>query len=153
MGMFEHIGPKNYSRAISLASSLLKEDGLFLLHTIGRDGPTNKADPWIDKYVFPGGVVPSMSQLLRAIDKQLVVEHFHNFGQDYDQTLMAWHANFVRHWHRHSARLGERFFRMWCYYLLSCAGSFRARRLHLWQWVLTKQGIIGGYRFAPSTQG
>ena len=94
IGMFEHIGPKNYASAIPHASTLLADDGLFLLHTIGRDGPSMHVDQWIDKYIFPGGVVPSMSQLSGAIDGQLVVEHFHGFGQDYDRTLMSWYANF-----------------------------------------------------------
>jgi cyclopropane-fatty-acyl-phospholipid synthase len=147
IGMFEHVGPKSYAKAIAHASSLLTDDGLFLLHTIGRDGPSAHVDPWIDRYVFPGGVVPSISQLSSAIDGQLVVEHFHSFGVDYDRTLMSWHSNFEQHWHQHSARLGERFYRMWNFYLLSCAGAFRARRLHLWQWVLSKEGIVGGFQF------
>jgi cyclopropane-fatty-acyl-phospholipid synthase len=147
VGLFEHIGPKNYEKAISLASQLLSDDGLFLLHTIGRNGSSAHVDQWIDKYIFPGGVVPSMSQLLGAIEDRLVVEHFHGFGQDYDRTLMSWYANFVEHWHRHRDKFDERFYRMWSYYLLACAGSFRARRLHLWQWVLSKQGVVGGYRF------
>ena len=147
IGMFEHVGPKSYARAIAHASSLLADDGLFLLHTIGRDGPSVHVDQWIDKYIFPGGVVPSISQLSGAIDGQLIVEHFQTLGVDYDRTLMSWHSNFEQHWSRHSARLGERFHRMWSYYLLSCAGAFRARRLHLWQWVLSKEGIVGGFRF------
>ena len=149
IGMFEHIGPKNYAAALKKTSGLLTNEGLFLLHTIGRDGPAIHVDPWIDKYIFPGGVVPSMTQLLRAIEPAFVVEHFHGFGQYYDKTLMAWHANFARNWHRHSAALGQRFYRMWSYYLMSCAGGFRARRTHLWQWVLSKQGVPDGYRFTP----
>jgi cyclopropane-fatty-acyl-phospholipid synthase len=148
IGMFEHVGPKNYSKAISQASQLLTEDGLFLLHTIGRDGSTSHVDPWVDKYIFPGGVVPSMSQIVAATEERFVVEHFHSFGQDYDRTLMSWYSNFVSHWHRHSNKLDERFYRMWSYYLLSCAGSFRACRLHLWQWVFSKHGVDGGYRFS-----
>jgi cyclopropane-fatty-acyl-phospholipid synthase len=151
VGLFEHIGPKNYANAISLASQLLSDDGLFLLHTIGRDGSSTHVDQWIDKYIFPGGVVPSLSQLLGAIEDQFVVEHFHGFGQDYDRTLMSWYANFVQHWHRHRGKFNERFYRMWSYYLLSCAGAFRARRLHLWQLVLSKRGVVGGYRFAESS--
>jgi cyclopropane-fatty-acyl-phospholipid synthase len=147
VGLFEHIGPKNYANAISLASQLLTDDGLFLLHSIGRDGSSTHADQWIDKYIFPGGVLPSMSQLAGAIEDRLVVEHFHGFGQDYDRTIMSWYANFVEHWDRHRHKFDERFYRMWSYYLLSCAGGFRARRLHLWQWVLSKHGVPGGYRF------
>jgi cyclopropane-fatty-acyl-phospholipid synthase len=153
IGLFEHIGPKNYASAISLASSLLVDDGLMLLHSIGRDRPSAHVDQWIDKYIFPGGVVPSMSQLLRASEGRLVVEHFDGFGQDYDRTLMSWYSNFNRNWHRHYSKLDERFYRMWCYYLLSCAGSFRARRLHLWQWVFSKHGLVGGYRFAAPSRG
>ena len=152
IGLFEHIGPKNYAAAFDLVSSLLTDDGLFLLHTIGRNGASVHVDPWIDKYIFSGGVVPSMARLLGAIEPRFVVEHFHGFGQDYDKTLMSWYANFTRNWHRHSSALGERFYRMWSYYLLSCAGGFRSRRLHLWQWVMSRHGVADGYDFTPLSQ-
>ena len=81
-----------------------------------------------------------------AFDHLFVVEDLHNFGSDYDKTLMAWHSNFEAAWPRFEAQLGSRFRRMWRYYLLSCAGAFRARDIQLWQWVLSKKGVMGGYR-------
>jgi len=74
-----------------------------------------------------------------------VLEHFHSFGQHYDTTLMAWYEKFRRNWHKHEAQYGDRFFRMWSYYLLTCAGAFRARRNQLWQFVFSKHGVAGGY--------
>jgi len=145
IGMFEHVGPKNYRTAMELLECCLKEDGLFLLHTIGSDATQMATDPWVDKYIFPGGVLPSIQKIAEAAEKLFVVEHFHSFGQDYDKTLMAWHENFRNSWFKYENQYGERFFRMWSYYLLGCAGAFRARRNQLWQWVLSKRGIPGGY--------
>ena len=146
IGMLEHVGPKNYRTSMELAERCLKDDGLLLVHCIGRDTSIVATDPWIDKYVFPGGVLPSVQKIAEAIEDLFVVEHFHSFGQDYDKTLMAWHDNFKRNWHRHEQEFGEKFFRMWSYYLLSCAGAFRARRNQLWQWVFSKDGVPGGYQ-------
>jgi len=146
IGMLEHVGPKNYRAAMEIAERCLKDDGLFLVHCIGRDTSLVATDPWIDKYIFPGGVLPSMQKIAEAAEDLFMVEHFHSFGQDYDKTLMAWHENFRNSWHRHEQEFGERFFRMWSYYLLSCAGAFRARRNQLWQWVLSKHGVPGGYQ-------
>jgi cyclopropane-fatty-acyl-phospholipid synthase len=104
------------------------------------------AEPWIDRYIFPNGDLPSIGQVGDAFDGRFVVEDLHNFDADYDRTQMAWHANFEANWPAFSQKLGERFQRMWRYYLLSCAGAFRARDLQLWQWVLSKEGVRGGYR-------
>ena len=87
-----------------------------------------------------------MGQIGDAIDDVLVAEDVHNFGADYDRTLMAWDANFEAAWPRFAAQYGEPFRRQWRCYLLSCAGAFRARALQLWQWVLSKDGVRGGYR-------
>jgi cyclopropane-fatty-acyl-phospholipid synthase len=87
-----------------------------------------------------------MGQIGDAADNLFVIEDVHNFGADYDKTLMAWHANFEANWPKFCDQLGERFRRMWRYYLLSCAGAFRARDLQLWQFVLSKDGIADGYR-------
>ena len=124
----------------------LVPDGLALLHTIGRNTRRGVTDPWIDRYIFPNGELPSIGQIGDAVDELFVVEDVHNFGADYDRTLMAWHGNFEAAWPRFADRLGERFRRMWRYYLLSCAGAFRARDIQLWQWVLSPRGVAGGYR-------
>lgn len=145
IGMFEHVGHKNYRTYMEVAHRCLNDGGLFLLHTIGRNHRHGASDPWIDKYIFPNGELPSLGHIGDAIEGLFVAEDVHNFGADYDRTLMAWHANFEAAWPRFADRLGERFRRMWRYYLLSCAGAFRARELQLWQWVLSKEGVPGGY--------
>ncbi|HTH45743.1 MAG TPA: cyclopropane fatty acyl phospholipid synthase [Oxalicibacterium sp.] len=146
VGMFEHVGHKNYRTYMEVAHRCLKDGGLFLLHTIGKNLRHSTPDPWIDKYIFPNGDLPSVGQIGDAVDKLFVVEDLHNFGADYDKTLMAWFRNFDAAWPRFKDELGERFYRMWRYYLLSCAGAFRARDIQLWQWVLSKEGVPGGYR-------
>jgi cyclopropane-fatty-acyl-phospholipid synthase len=145
IGLFEHVGPKNYRSAMALAERCLKDNGLFLVHTIGRNKTYIATDPWIEKYIFPGGCLPSINKLAEAAEELFVVEHFHSFGQYYDRTLMAWYENFHRNWQKHEKRYRDRFFRMWSYYLLSCAGAFRARRNQLWQFVFSKHGVPGGY--------
>lgn len=145
VGMFEHVGRKNHRVFMEVAHRCLKEDGLFLLHTIGNSERNSATDPWIDKYIFPNGDLPSIGQIGDATDLLFVVEDLHNFGADYDKTLMAWHANFEAAWPRFRERLGERFYRMWRYYLLCCAGAFRARDIQLWQWVLSREGVQRGY--------
>jgi cyclopropane-fatty-acyl-phospholipid synthase len=117
-----------------------------LLHTIGKNTRQGATDPWIDRYIFPNGDLPAIGQIGDAVDDLFVVEDLHSFGADYDRTLMAWHDNFEAAWPHFADRLGERFRRMWRYYLLSCAGAFRARDIQLWQWVLSPRGVAGGYR-------
>jgi cyclopropane-fatty-acyl-phospholipid synthase len=145
IGLCEHIGHKNYAGFLQVVRRLLHDKGLFLLHTIGGNQSVTSTDAWIDKYIFPNGMIPSVAQLGRAMEGRWVVEDWHNFGPDYDRTLMAWWANFNRNWNTLRPRYGERFYRMWRYYLLSCAGAFRARKLQLWQIVLSK-GDIASYR-------
>lgn len=136
IGMLEHVGPKNYQTFFNKCRELLKPGGLMLHHAIGSNHSSFSTDPWIDKYIFPGGVIPSIAQIGRSVEKRLIIEDVHNFGPDYDKTLMAWHHNFVQHYPEVSTHYDERFYRMWEYYLLSCAGSFRARNLQLWQIVM-----------------
>ena len=138
VGLCEHIGQKNYRGFLELAHRLLNPGGLFLLHTIGGNQSYTCTDAWIDKYIFPNGMTPSVAQLGKAMEGCWVVEDWHNFGPDYDQTLMAWWHKFDRAWPSLQPKYGDRFYRMWKYYLLGCAGGFRARRLQLWQLVLSK---------------
>ncbi|BFU95392.1 MAG: cyclopropane fatty acyl phospholipid synthase (unsaturated-phospholipid methyltransferase) [Nitrospira sp.] len=145
IGLCEHVGFKNYRTLMETVHRTLKRRGLFLLHTIGNNASVSTADPWFDKYIFPGGMLPSVAQLSAAMDGLLVLEDWHNFGPDYDRTLVAWQENVDRHWEELKAKFDERFRRMWRYYLLSLAGAFRARRIHLWQVVLSKHGVLGGY--------
>jgi len=150
VGMFEHVGVKNYRAYMRKVAELLQPDGLFVLHTIGGSLSQTHGDPWADKYIFPNGMLPSPMQLGRAIEGLFVMEDWHNFGAYYDPTLMAWLDNFEAAWPELSAQFAdkydERFHRMWRYYLASFAGAFRARILQLWQVVLSPQGVEGGYR-------
>lgn len=145
VGMFEHVGRRNHREYMEIVSNCLSDEGLFLLHTIGKNQRQSVPDPWIDKYIFPNGDLPSIGQIGDAVDGLFVVEDLHNFGADYDKTLTAWHANFEKSWPRFATAFGPYFYRMWKYYLLSCAGAFRARDIQLWQWVLSKKGVLGGY--------
>ena len=146
VGMFEHVGPKNYKTYFKVAKKCLNENGLFLLHTIGSSKTTNHIDPWLDKYIFPNSVIPSLKNISSNIEGLFTVEDVHNFGTDYDKTLMQWYKNFQKEWPDIKNEYGEEFYRMWNYYLLSCAGSFRARAIQLWQIVLSPKGVPGGYK-------
>ena len=147
VGMIEHVGYKNYNTFFKVANKCLSDHGLFLLHTIGNIKSKKATDPWTDKYIFPNGLLPSIAQLGKAIENLFVMEDWHSFGQDYDKTLMAWYENFEKNWDKIKNKYSERFYRMWKYFLLSAAGSFRSRRRdQLWQIVLSKNGIPGGYQ-------
>jgi cyclopropane-fatty-acyl-phospholipid synthase len=146
IGMFEHVGPKNYPIYFDCAMKLLKPEGLFLLHTIGIHATSLKVDPWIDRYIFRNGKLPSAEELAKVINGRFVIEDWHNFGTDYDKTLMAWWENFDKAWPDLSQHYDERFYRMWKYYLHSCAGFFRSKQGQLWQLVLSKRGREGEYR-------
>lgn len=143
IGLMEHVGPKNYRGFFNIARARLKAGGLALIHTIGGNESRMTADPWITRYIFPGGVIPSEAQLTRAKEGRFVLEDWHNFGPDYDRTLMAWEANFLEAWPelKESDGLDERFYRMWRYYLNCSTGAFRARGLNLWQLVLSRGDI------------
>ena len=146
LGMFEHVGYKNYRNYMKTARRCLKDGGLFLLHTIGGNKSAIDTDPWISRYIFPNGMIPSIVQIGKAIDGLFIMEDWHNFGPDYDKTLMAWFKNFDDNWEKLKSKYDERFYRMWKYYLMVCAGSFRCRKNHLWQIVLSKNGVEGGYK-------
>jgi cyclopropane-fatty-acyl-phospholipid synthase len=146
LGMFEHVGWRNYRTYLRAARSLVDRDGLFLLHTIGSSVSSRLGDAWVHRHIFPNYHLPSIAQIAAACEEQFVIEDWHNFGADYDPTLLAWHANFERAWPMLADRYGERFHRMWRYYLLTAAGGFRARHNQLWQVVLSPRGIPGGYR-------
>ena len=145
VGMFEHVGPKNYATYFNVADRNLKPDGIFLLHTIGSNKTFNGVDPWIDKYIFPNGCLPSVRQIADASEGHFVMEDWHNFGADYDKTLMAWHERFNNFWPEIADNYSERFKRMFSYYLNACAGAFRARDIQLWQVVFTR-GVENGLR-------
>lgn len=140
VGMFEHVGYKNYRKFMEVVNKSLKKDGIFLLHTIGSNRTQVHSDGWINKYIFPNGMLPSIAQIARSAEGLFVIEDLHNLGPHYDKTLMAWNSNFQNAWLELSRRYGQEFKRMWEYYLLSCAGAFRARYNQLWQIVFSRPG-------------
>lgn len=142
IGLMEHVGYKNYRTYMQVASRLLKEDGIAFIHTIGGNVSSTTTDEWNQKYIFPNSMLPSISQLGKAMEGIFVMEDWHNIGPHYDPTLMAWHARFERAWPSLKEKYGQRFYRMWRFYLLTSAASFRVRNQQLWQIVLT-------HRFTP----
>ena len=145
IGMFEHVGHKNYRTFMKIVGELLKDDGLFLLHTLGGNFSGIDVDMWTDKYIFPNGILPTIENIGQSIRGIFVVEDWHNFSADYEKTLIAWHQNFEKSWPELSKKYSAKFYRMWTYYLLCYAGAFRARDNQLWQIVLSKGGLLGGY--------
>ena len=144
LGMFEHVGAKNYNDYFGMVNRCLKDDGLLLLHTIGGNS-IRSIDPWFHKYIFPNYHIPSPKQIINASENLFVLEDWHSFGPDYDKTLLTWHKNFNKNLDKVKDNYDERFKRMWNYYLLSSAGSFRSRYNQLWQIVFSKNGMKGGY--------
>lgn len=145
LGMFEHVGYKNFSRYMQVAAECLHENGLFLLQTIGVNNSDTAGNPWVERYIFPNSMLPSANQITTAAEGRLIIEDWHNFGPDYDTTLMHWFHNFDDHWNTLNKNYDERFYRMWKYYLLTFAGAFRVRRNQLWQIVLSPQGAKKRY--------
>lgn len=146
LGMFEHVGVKNYRTYFDVANRCLKDDGLFLLHTIGTIVSGHKSEPWIGKYIFPNSMLPSAAQITKAVERLFVLEDWHVFHSSYyDRTLMAWYRNVEAQWDDLQKDYDERFHRMWTFYLNACMGLFRSRSIQLWQIVYSKRGIMGGY--------
>lgn len=149
IGMMEHVGPKNFETYLKMARRCLVPDGHFLLHTIGTNRTEASARTWYTKYIFPNGYLPSISEIARSAEDYFVVEDLHNFGVDYDRTLMTWNERFDESWPElrgSKKEYDDRFYRMWRFYLLSCAGGFRSRSIQLWQFVLSPNGVPGGYQ-------
>lgn len=148
LGMFEHVGYKNYKTYMETVSRSLSDDGVFLLQTIGSNVSVRTTDPWIGKYIFPNSMLPSIKQISKAMEGLFVMEDWHNFGAHYDKTLMAWFQNFDSNWNSLKSKYTDRFYRMWKYYLLSSAGAFRSRKIQLWQVALSKNGLTDGFNAA-----
>ncbi|MGH8281464.1 MAG: cyclopropane fatty acyl phospholipid synthase [Gammaproteobacteria bacterium] len=145
IGMFEHVGVKNYPAYMRVARRCLKDDGLFLLHCIGGNWSVHDTDAWIEKYIFPNGMLPSIKQIAAASEKVFIMEDWHNFSVYYDKTLQAWRRNFENSWKELKQQYNETFHRMWRYYLSISMASFRARKNQLWQIVFSPHGVLDGY--------
>ncbi|HEY8377495.1 MAG TPA: cyclopropane fatty acyl phospholipid synthase [Nannocystis sp.] len=142
IAMLTHVGARNYRRFMEIAHRCLKPDGIMLIETVGGNVSLTHCEPWTDRYIFPGGMIPSLAQLGRAIEGLFVLEDLHNFGLSYVHTLRAWNRNFQAAWPRLSARYDERTRRMFEYFFLAVAGAFRARDLQHWHLVLTRPGRL-----------
>ena len=140
IGMFEAVGYKNYEEFFEVVRSCLKEEGAFLLHTIGGNESTTTADPWVEKYIFPNGMMPSAEQIAKASEGIFIFDDWHNIGPHYDKTLMCWYDNFVNNYEKLKDKYDNEFYRMWTYWLLSSAANFRCRSLQLWQVLFSIEG-------------
>ncbi len=140
IGIMEHVGHKNYRTYMEVVDRTLKPGGIGFFHTIGANTSEIYVNPWTQKYIFPNGILPAIAQLAAAMEGLFIIEDWHNFGPDYDPTLLAWHENFEKAWPDLKKNYSERFYRMWRFYLLSSAGGFRSRHSQLWQVVFTRLG-------------
>ncbi|MEZ4390797.1 MAG: cyclopropane fatty acyl phospholipid synthase [Polyangiales bacterium] len=141
IAMLEAVGKRNLRTYMERVHAVMKPSGFFVLHTIGSDLTRLHPDRWITERIFPNGYIPSAAEITQSAEGLFALEDWHSLGPDYDLTLMAWHERFEAAWgaiQRLSPRYDERFRRRWRYYLLSCAGTFRARAMQLWQLVLTR---------------
>jgi len=146
IGMFEHVGYKNYDTYMQVVKRALKEKGLFLLHCIGGNSSVTATDPWINKYIFPNGMMPSIAQIGRSAEQKFILEDWQNFGVFYDRTLMEWLKRFKNAWNALKDRYDDRFYRMWTYYLCASAASFRAKKTSLWQLVFSQPSNLDYYQ-------
>ena len=140
LGMFEHVGYRNYRTFMTVVRNALAPDGFMLLQTIGGRHSVTRTDAWLARYVFPNSMLPSAGQIASAAEGLLALRDWHVLADDYERTLLAWHRNFEAAWPELGRRYDHRFYRMWRYYLLLCAGAFRAHSIYLWQIVLNPEG-------------
>lgn len=137
VGMFEHVGQPQYRTYFRNVHDRLRPDGVALIHTIGRTDPPSGTSPWIQKYIFPGGYVPSMSETMAAVEKEdLYPCDVEVWRLHYAETLRHWHDRFVARRDEAIALYDERFFRMWRYYLIASEMTFRLNRQCVFQFQL-----------------
>lgn len=145
IGMFEHVGYKNFRRFFRIIHQAIRDDGLFLLHTIGNNRAATNTDPWLEKYIFRNSMLPSATQIAKALEGLFIIQDLENYGLYYAKTLAEWRNRFEAHWPEISTLEGPRAFdgrfrRMFCYYLSSCKAAFETEFIQLWQIALTKEG-------------
>jgi cyclopropane-fatty-acyl-phospholipid synthase len=140
VGMFEHVGVGFYDTYFRKCAQLLTDDGVFLLHTIGRSSSPAVTNPWIAKYIFPGGYIPALSEVLPAIERaRLVVTDVEILQLHYAETLKAWRARFLAHREEAERLYDERFVRMWEFYLASSEMAFRESDMVVFQIQMAKR--------------
>ena len=139
VGMFEHVGRKFYKTFFNQISKLLNDDGLALIHTIGSFNQPGNPQPWVTKYIFPGGYTPSMSEVIGPIEKSgLIVSDVEVLRMHYSHTLRNWKERFLKNKSKVLAMFDENFFRMWEFYLTSCEMAFKWGDQVVFQFQLTK---------------
>jgi cyclopropane-fatty-acyl-phospholipid synthase len=140
VGMFEHVGVEHYPAYFKQVSSLLKDDGVALIHSIGRSDGAGVTNPWISKYIFPGGYTPALSEVLPAVERSgLAVTDIEILRLHYAYTLAEWRRRFLANWERAKDIYDERFCRMWEFYLASAEMGFRHQGLVVFQLQLAKR--------------
>jgi cyclopropane-fatty-acyl-phospholipid synthase len=144
VGMFEHVGVGFYDAFFRKCRALLPEDGVMLLHSIGRSEGPNVTNPWIAKYIFPGGYIPALSEVLPAVERAgLLVNDIEILRLHYAETLKAWRARFLVHCEEAERLYDARFVRMWEFYLAAAEMAFRQQAMMVFQLQLTRrQGIV-----------
>lgn len=134
VGMFEHVGIGHFKEYFDHVKRLLKPDGRFVLHSIGRSGEPGATNPWIAKYIFPGGYIPSLSEVIPVIEKSgLIITDIEILRLHYAETLKAWRQSFLAHWNEAKALYDERFCRMWDFYLAASESAFRWQGMMVFQ--------------------
>ncbi|MFV2053475.1 class I SAM-dependent methyltransferase [Aliiroseovarius sp. YM-037] len=154
VGMFEHVGVPHYREYFNAVHDRLTEDGIALIHTIGRAGPPGRTSPWIDKYIFPGGYVPSMSEAMQAIEReQLWTTDVEVWRLHYAETLRHWHDRFMANIDKVKEIYDERFCRMWRFYLIASELTFRHAQQVVFQFQLARKQdavpLTRDYLYAP----
>ena len=144
VGMFEHVGVGCYDDFVRTCHALLDDDGVVLLHSIGRSEGPNVTNPWLEKYIFPGGYIPALSEVLPAVERAgLLVTDIEILRLHYAETLKAWRARFLAHREQVERLYDTRFTRMWEFYLAASEMAFREQAMMVFQLQLTKkQGIV-----------
>jgi cyclopropane-fatty-acyl-phospholipid synthase len=157
VGMFEHVGAARYREFFGAAAKLLKPDGVMLLHSIGRYGPPAVTNPWIAKYIFPGGYIPALSEVMKAVEHVgLLVTDMEILRLHYADTLKAWRERFRAQWDVAAEIYDERFCRMWDFYLAGSEAAFRTGDMMVFQLQLAKDKnavpITRDYMFAAEEE-
>ena len=139
VGAFEHFGRKFYKTFFKKINNIMTDDGIFLLHTIGSVDPPGPAQPFIQKRIFPGGIVPSLSDLIKPIEKNgLILSDCETLIHHYDKTLKIWLERFLKNKEKAKYLHDKKFVRMWEFYLASCSAAFKFRDLVVYQLQLVK---------------
>lgn len=144
IGMFEHVGAPFFNTYFNHVDSLLEKDGVGLIHSIGRSNPAGGTNPWIRKYIFPGGYIPALSEVARSAEKSsMIMTDIEVLRLHYANTLRIWQERFSRHRDQISRERGEHFYRMWDFYLTICEVAFQCSDLVVYQLQLAKQhGVV-----------